>query len=210
MKGLICYFSTTGNTKLVCEAIAAKVKIAEWVFYDLTDQSVPILDDYDIIGLATYTDFWGPPQKVQSFVENLVNQHGNKSAFILNTHAGESGKTLMILNDWLKSKGFNVIAGHSLIMPVNYPPALSGGWNNAGDPSEQDIQEFNKFIFQLTRALSLLKDGEKPQELLVNIDERNMSFPFAVRTTAKEDMGEVFVDVDLCTKCGICKKVCPY
>lgn len=210
MKGLICYFSNTGNTKLVCQAIAARVKNAEWVLHDLTEKTIPNLDDYDIIGLATYTDFWGPPQKVQSFLESLPSQDGNKTAFVFNAHAGESGKTLMILKDWMKSKKFKVIAGHSLATPVNFSPAIADGWINAEDPTEQAIEEFNKFILQLDNSLVQIKNGEEVPEFIVTLSEEDMSFPFAVRNMAKDDMGDIFVDENLCTNCGKCQTICPY
>lgn len=209
MKGLICCFSNTGNTKLVCQAIAARVKNAEWVLHDLTEQATPDLEDYDIVGLATYTDFWGPPQKVHCFLESLPSQNGDKSAFIFNAHAGESGKTLMILKDWMKSKGFNVIAGNSLATPVNYPPAIANGWINA-DPTEQDIAEFDKFISQLNNSILKLKNNEKVNEISITLSAKDMSFPFAVRNKAKDDMGDIFVDTNLCTSCGKCKNLCPY
>lgn len=210
MKGIICYLSTTGNTKLVCQSIAKKVTSAKWVLHNLADKTIPDLTNYDVVGLATYTDYWGPPQKIQDFLESISSQNGNKPAFILNTHAGESGKTLMILKDWMKSKNFNVIAGHSLLTPLNYPPMLVNGWGNSDFPNEPDIEAFNQFISQLDASLTQIKNGETVPEFMVKLSETDMAFAFYVRKIAQEDMGDLFVDESLCIKCGKCKKVCPY
>jgi ferredoxin len=116
----------------------------------------------------------------------------------------------MILKDWMKSKGFNVIAGHSLATPGNFPPAIANGWINLEDPDEQTIKEFDKFILKLDNSLEQIKNDKNVPEFILTLSERDMSFPFAVRNKAKDDMGDIFVAKDLCTTCGKCKKVCPY
>lgn len=116
----------------------------------------------------------------------------------------------MILRDWMKSKGFNVVAGHSLITPQNYPPYLANEWNNEDDPPEEAIKEFDVFITQLEQVMMRILKGEKVEEFKLAISETDMSFPFAVRTAAREDMGDIFVDEDLCNGCGLCTQVCPY
>ncbi|MCX7772271.1 MAG: EFR1 family ferrodoxin [Clostridia bacterium] len=210
MKGLICYFSTTGNTKLVAEAIAAKVNNVEWDLHDISLRKTPNLSEYGVFGLLTYTDFWGPPQKVQQFAEAIEKQKGTTPAFVLNTHAGESGKTLLILKDWVKSRGFHVVAGHSLVTPVNYPPALAAGWNNASDPGEEALDAFKSFTADLYSKLERLQNGAEVPEFQVKLSESDMALPYAVRTKAREEMGAPHCDKSLCSACGLCEKVCPY
>lgn len=210
MKGIICFFSNTGNTRLVCEYIRSQVHNMVFDLWSITREEMPDFNQYEFIGFATYTDFWGPPKKLQDFFERIPKQDGEKPAFVLNTHAGESGKTPMILKDWAKSKGFLVLHAHSLITPANYPPALASGWSNGDDPDEASVKAFDEFILRLDRSASDLSAGIKGKEADVLPEEKDMAFPFAVRTVARDEMGRLFVDSSLCTRCGLCESVCSY
>ena len=54
MKGIIYYFSTTGNTQLVCKYIAQKIKNIDFDLCDITKVNSLNLTDYYIIGFATF------------------------------------------------------------------------------------------------------------------------------------------------------------
>lgn len=210
MKGIIFFFSTTGNTMYVCKYIASRLTNGDSFLLDISKDRIPDLSEYDYAGFATYTDYWGPPKLVQDFFEKLPTQKSEIPAFILNTHAGESGKTLMILKDWAKAKGFKVIAGHSLITPLNFPPIIADGWTNPGDPDEAELESFNEFIEKFDQSIKDIANGINADEFQVVLDERDMSFSYAPRTKAREDIGQLFADEGLCVDCRQCIEVCPY
>ncbi|MCP4543167.1 MAG: 4Fe-4S dicluster domain-containing protein [Chloroflexi bacterium] len=208
MKGVICYYSGSGNTKLACRYIAEKSQ----TLFDLVDvvkEKDVDLAPYDVVGFATFTDFWGPPYLFQTFIEGLVQQQ-DKRAFVFNTYGALSGKTLRVLERSVAAKGFNVIAGHSLKTPECYPPMIAGGRGAEDAPNEKQLQSFDTFISELEQLLTSIKEGQEINRQKVRIGLVNSILPVFPRTRAREDMGEKYVDESLCTECGVCEKQCPY
>ena len=74
MKGVICVYSGSGNTMLACRYVAARVQRVEWDLYDITKGHALDLDAYDVVGLATFTDFWGAPHLMYAVVDSLPKQ----------------------------------------------------------------------------------------------------------------------------------------
>jgi ferredoxin/flavodoxin len=200
MKGIICYYSGSGNTKLGCKYIAAKMKNVEFVLFNIVKDGKPSLDDYDLVGFACFTDFGGPSYLVQKFVEELPQQK-NKPAFLFTTFGFMSGKTQGALAKWISARGFLPVAGHKVHMPESYPPMIVGGRGAPDQPSPDKMENFNRFIANLDKmaASGQWKKGKIKGGLFM-----------LSREEAKKDMGDKFVDLELCNECGICEKVCPY
>lgn len=208
MKGVIYYYSATGNTKLACEYIAANIKSISFDLVNIAIDSDINISFYDVVGFAASTDFWGPPYLVKTFIDNLPKQN-NKLAFVFNTYGLFSGKTLEILKEWVNTKGFKVIAGYSLQMPENFPPLIVKGITSKNAPKQKDLRNFNNFIAGFDRLL-VSSSIDELKEAKLKIGLINSLFPPRPRTTAKHDMGEKFVDFSLCSECGICENICPY
>lgn len=208
MKGVIYYYSSTGNTKIACEYIAKSMKNITFDLIKISKNTELKLSEYDLVGFATSTDFFGPPQLVKTFLDKITIQQ-NKPAFVLNTYGLFSGKTLKILKDWVNVKGFKVIAGYSLQMPENFPPFIVKGITSKNTPKQKSLRNFDKFITELDRLVdaSSLEDFKNAA---IKIGFINSLFPVQSRNAAKKDMGEKYVDISLCNECGICKNVCPY
>ncbi len=47
MRGLICYYSGSGNTQLACEAIAARVGVIDFELFDVT--TAPSLSSFTLV-----------------------------------------------------------------------------------------------------------------------------------------------------------------
>ena len=152
MKGIICYCSGSGNTKLACQYIKGKVKNIEFDLFNIITDGIPSVEKYDFAGFATFTNFLNVPYIVQMFIEKLPRQN-NKPAFVFNTYGFISGKTLKILDKTVRAKGFKVIAGHSLHTPESYPPMIARGRGNEQAPNEKEINNFNKFISELDYSI---------------------------------------------------------
>ena len=208
MKGVIYYYSATGNTKLVCEYITKHITSIPFDLVNIANNANIDNFSYDIIGFACSTDFWGPPQLVKTFIDKIPKQD-SKIAFVFNTYGLFSGKTLVILKEWVKAKGFKVIAGYSLQTPENYPPLIIKGITSKNAPKQTDIQKLNTFSKELNYLLTSIPSKDL-KETKLKIGLINSLFPTISRTKAKYDMGEKFVDASLCTECGICKNVCLY
>lgn len=209
MRGIIYYYSVSGNTKLACQYIVKNIKNIEINLFDIVKDGAPDLEKYNLIGFATSTDFLAPPYLVQTFIEKLSLQN-NKLAFVFHSYGFISGKTLKVLDKWITAKGFHVIAGHSLHTPESYPPMIAKGRGNEQAPSKKEINDFNSFISELDQFCYLLKKGEEIKRKKIRIGLLNNLLPMYSRTKARRDMGDKYVDESLCTECGICEKLCPY
>lgn len=209
MKGIICYYSSTGNTKLACEYIVRKIKNADFELHNITKEGIPDLTSYDVFCFATFTDWWGVPKLFEDYIENLPMQN-NKYAFVFNTYAQHSGKTLKILADKIRSKGFNIIGGYSLHSPANHPPAVAKGLTFEDSPNPRELKGFNEFISSIDLAIGRISGYEKVEEAKINIGIFNSLLRTYPRTKSREFMGKKYVDEKLCIKCEICKENCPY
>ena len=205
MKGCICYYSTTGNTLLACKYIARKLPQITFTFHSITRPDIPDFDSYDIVGFATFTDFLAPSKLFTQFLKKIPHQN-QKPAFVFNSYGNFNGGTLMHFCNDVTKKGFAVIAAHALHMPENHPVMICMGVVNADAPDTRKMDDFNRFINELSDTLS----GD-----LAGIQARRFSFiqklwPRTPRFLATMQMGRKFVDASECIHCGLCRKNCGY
>ncbi len=205
-KGVICYYSATGNTRLAVEYLQKRISNAAVELFDITKGTVPALDNYDFAGFATFTDWGDPPYLLRVFADKLPRQE-NKPAFLLNTCAGFSGKTLKTLKEMVGSKGFRVIAAFTLNAPESYPPMVAKGRTKEKNPSPADLAAFHAFIDCLN---SLLAAAGDPPEVRPKLGLLNTLMPRFPRDKSKKAMGQKYADKDLCNRCGVCTGVCAY
>jgi ferredoxin len=209
VKGLICYYSGSGNTKLACQYLVKHIEGIEFDFFDITRGGVPDFEPFAVVGFATFTDFFGPPHLLYTFVDSLPPQHG-KLAFALNTYGNITAGTLGALVRIVKAKGFQAIAGHSLHLPENYPPMVASGNGNEQAPDEKELAAFNDFIARLNHLLGSLQSGKSLAEHKLRIGLVNRLLPAPPRWLSRKMMRGKSVDESLCIECGVCEKRCPY
>ncbi len=211
MKGIIFYYSGSGNTKLASEYIAHNLNNVDMELFDMVkSKEAPKLDEYNIVGFATFTDFFGPPFLFEQYIKNIPEQDG-KMAFVFNTYGFISGKTQYLMAAQATSRGFKVIAGHSLKTPESYPPAIRRGTGDQTNPHEKDLNSLKIFINELNE---ILKSSADVMEIKAAKIKKGgimaLLFGNTSRTRARKDMGIKFVDDALCNECGTCEKGCPY
>lgn len=209
MKGIICYYSGSGNTKLACQYLVKHIDDVEFDFFDMTKRDVPDLEPYAVVGFATFTDFFGPPHLLYTFVNNLPRQQ-HKPAFALNTYGNVTAGALGALVRIIKAKGFQVIAGHSLHLPESYPPMVASGHGNEQAPDVKEMGAFNDFVAGLNQLFGNLRNGESIAEHKLKIGLVNRLLPAPPRWLSRKMMGGISVDDSLCIECGVCEKSCPY
>ena len=209
LKGIICYYSGSGNTRLACQYIQNKVQSIKFELFNITKGGLPDLSGFDAAGFATFTDFLNPPQLFLSFTEKLERQPG-KPAFVFNTYGFINGRTCRTLAARAGARGFKVIAGHSLHMPESYPPMVAGGNGNEQAPDEKELQHFRQFVDGLDAQFSLLASGRAVELKKARFNLASALWPPLSRTRSRDDMGLKYVDEELCDECGICGKICPY
>jgi ferredoxin/flavodoxin len=210
MKVAVFYYSATGNTKLACQYVSRKLAEANLALLDITKVAEPDLAGFDLVGFASFTDFWGPPFLMQRFIERLPQQTG-KPAFLFFTHGGSPGNMLKTFAKLVSARGFTVVGGHGLRAPESFPPAVARGRTSAEAPNEREMLRFDEFIADLNRIVDSLAVGRGGfVSCRVRISLLARLLPAIDRTRAKKNMGVKSVDRTKCTDCGICVETCPY
>jgi flavodoxin len=105
MKTCVLYFSRTGNTKRMAEAIAESTKA---VAFDMTSSDPSVAEGFDLLIVGTPVEGFRPAKETVDFVERLPKTEG-KRAILFCTHAFWKGSTFKILEKELVSKGYDVI-----------------------------------------------------------------------------------------------------
>ena len=210
MKGVICYYSSAGNTRLACKYIARKVSSCSFDLFDIHKDNTPALDEYDVVGFATFTDFMTPSLLMRQFIQDLKTQDG-KPAFVFNTFgSNSSGGTLWHMRQLVKGKGFAVFAGHTLPCPESFPPLIAEGKGFEDHPHPDELVAFNKFIEELDRLLAGITGGQLPAQDDLGLGFLTRYMPAPPRFVARWMMGQNKVDAERCTSCGTCERSCPY
>ena len=209
MKAVILYYSSTGNTRLACQYLARQIKDVEFDLIDITPGNDADISSYDGVGFGTPTYHMGVPPLMESFIQQLPAQ-ADKPAFVLNTYGAMSGKTLKNLAKLVTTRGFNVIAGYSLLTPENYPPFILKGWANEDAPNDEELEKFHQFIAQLNSRLTAFQSGQPFTAAKIKIGFFNSLMRPASPAKSRQKMGELLVDESTCTACGTCADGCPY
>ena len=209
MKGIIFYFSTTGNTKLACQYIKSNIKDVEFELFDITKANAPNLSDYDIVGFATYCDFWAPGKLMREFIANL-SPVASIPAFVFNTFGRINGNALSLLAKAVVEAGFSLIEAHALHVPENYPPMIKAGMTFDDSPNTGETEEFNAFISSINEKAVKIINNESVEEKIVKSKIGFTLGRASVIALNANSMGKKELHEDKCNGCAICSKVCPY
>src|SRR3990170_6733454 len=105
MKPCVLYFSRTGNTKRLAEAISESTKAPA---FDIASSEPSIVENYDLLILGTPVEGSRPAKETSAFIERIPETEGNK-AILFCTYSLWKGSTFKILEKKLASKGYDVI-----------------------------------------------------------------------------------------------------
>lgn len=208
MKGLILYFTLTGNTKQVIVNLNKRVRTVDFELNDIMNEARPNFEDYDVIGFATFTDHLEPPKFMRDYVDSMPMLDG-KYAFVLNTYGSLNGPTLKKMKKMVESKGLKVLSGHSLHTPQNYPPMIKRGVTSTNAPSKKELDNYHVFLEFLEKQLLDIKSGNGVN--LMRVKGEILSLPINLSDDyTKKEMGMQTVNEEKCISCGKCSRVCPY
>lgn len=99
MKVAVRYFSKTGNTKKIADAIAKEAGV------DAAPVSQPLAEDVDILFLGAYVMAGGVTKEVKNFVKDINVSVGEVVSF--STH-GINGSTYGTVKKLVESKGISM------------------------------------------------------------------------------------------------------
>ena len=208
MNGVICYYSATGNTKLVVDHLVKKLGV-EFELCNIAKDTVTDFSRYGVVGFASPVDWLAEPQLMRTFMADMSSVN-DKPAFLIATYGGLLGRILAYMRKAAKKKGFRVVAAHALRMPDNYPPILSTGrYDITKVPNKRDLERFNKFVSMLKVLLEDISVGKDVKDACLRPNLLGAIAGHFGRDKSKRAQGPKSVDQTLCTKCRICEKGCP-
>jgi ferredoxin/flavodoxin len=210
VNALVCYFSNTGNTRLVCSYLTKYLDNIDCTLWDMNQDIYPQLSKYELIGFASSVEFFGLPKFIYDWFADFPPLKNPKLSFLLTTYGNIAGTTILQLRSLVQDKGFRVIAGHTLHMPDNFPVSRIKGFSAFGSPNKQEIGRFHLFAVILKDLIESMKAGHEILEASFKLSLMNYFFNIPDRYAAKRSMGFKFVNEDICTKCSLCAIECPY
>jgi len=105
MKPCVLYFSRTGNTKRMAEAIAEAIRAP---VFAIASSEPSVVEDFDLLIVGTPVEGFRPAKDTVEFVERLPQTEGKK-AILFCTYALWKGRTFGVLKKALSSKGYETI-----------------------------------------------------------------------------------------------------
>lgn len=107
MKTWVLYYSKSGNTKVIADAIAEELKEAGVLKSEQIPPAYPP-ENVQLLFLGTGEYAGKPDSKMVEFIRTL-NTNRVKNAVVFGTSAGDKGVAIEKVKSLLKEKGINVI-----------------------------------------------------------------------------------------------------
>lgn len=213
MRGLISCYSTTGNTRLVADRIAATLceKGMEIVVRDpVREPDFDDLGSYDLVGFGAPTMAWKPSWGFYEGLGLVPTQKKLVPSFVFCTSGGQPINTLRTMAGLLTEKNFLVLAGLEVTAETNWPVARQFGAKAqgfVGRPDEGDLEAVGPFVEGIVQQLTSKNLRSKIFDFMVSplhlIGKR--AGPKELRLA----MGTKRVDRKRCIQCAACALGCP-
>jgi flavodoxin/NAD-dependent dihydropyrimidine dehydrogenase PreA subunit len=208
---LIVYFSQMGSTAEVANSLSDDLREQGWSIdmVNLAEDSSPMVEDYDVLGIGTPTFFFRPPALVTEFVDEIPPLEG-RPFFVFALYSLHVGDTGNDIRERLAEKGGSDI-GYLKIRGTNHFP----GYTRKGilfcpeNPTEAELDIVSEFASSLFGRYQ--DDGLPVQELDPKPPRMYRLERVASRRWLTNNLlSRTFsVDEEACISCGKCVSVCP-
>lgn len=194
MKTIIYYFTATGNSQHVAKILQDELQSE----LKPMSNNIKTVCSSDVIGLVFPTYFWGIPNIVNTFLENISIKSENPYIFAITTCTLYSGSALGMISNLLKKQNFKLSYGKSIHSVGNY------------------IIEYNVNKQKIERILDKVKIETKntAKDILLR-RTKDVSAPFYLQKkfyngyNKRRMQDNLFSIDDSCISCGTCQKICP-
>jgi ferredoxin len=195
------FFSPTGTSKTIVEAIASKVAADEHETIDLTHSETTEKcfeeDELVVMGVPVYAG------RVAPLAKKRLNalQGGNTPAVVVVLYGNrEYEDALLELKDLAMAASFTPIAGAAFVGMHSFS-------NNKvpiapGRPDDDDLLRARVLAGEIIKKLGNLRERAAQPDLIVPGNSPYKESPGPMPVTPE-------VDADKCTGCGICVPTCP-
>jgi len=106
MNPCVVYFSRTGNTKRLAQAIADTAKAP---VYDLASTQPSAIENFDLLIIGTPVEGSSPAKETSAFMESMPKVEGKKTILFCTNRIFGSGRTMNVMEKTLKSKGYETV-----------------------------------------------------------------------------------------------------
>jgi flavodoxin len=127
MNPCVLYFSRTGNTKRLAEAIA---NLAKAPVFDIASSEPSIVEKYDLLFIGTPVEGSSPTKEARAFVQSLPKADGKKVVLFCTFRMFGNKRTMRALEKELEGKGYITILsvskkGMKPDQPADFSEALN-------------------------------------------------------------------------------------
>jgi flavodoxin len=126
MKPCVLYFSRTGNTKQMAEAISELIKAP---LFSIASCEPSVVEDFDLVFLGTPVEGASPAKETQAFIERLPNVEGKKAIVFCTYRMFGNERTMKKIQKKLANKGYENILRVSRKMKSDQPADFSDSLN---------------------------------------------------------------------------------
>ncbi|TFF85298.1 MAG: 4Fe-4S dicluster domain-containing protein [Promethearchaeota archaeon] len=218
MKIPIIYFSSSNNTKYICELVSKGLNSCGY-----ESQIIPIqkIDEYPNIIQNSECFGIGSPIYAMNFTPNIrewmikivnkkIPDRSDKKFFLIDTNAGLPGGAILRAKQILIKSGYNFIGG----LEINVPTFDSVFWVDYFDRVSWNINKIKRaFYFGKQIALKLqdkIKDDIIKEYQIIPFGRIMSSILGYLETPLYKLITKFMVHNHIkCNKCGICESLCP-
>ena len=106
MNPCVVYFSRTGNTKRLAQAIAETVKAP---IFDIASTQPSAIENFNLLILGTPVEGSSPAKETAAFIESMHKVEGKKAVLFCTHNFFGSGRTMKIMEKMLDDKGYETV-----------------------------------------------------------------------------------------------------
>jgi flavodoxin/ferredoxin len=211
MKAIVVYFSQTGSTRKIAEAIqrgileeSCSCEVVALRHFD------PVkLSDYDLVGLGTPVFYYREPFHVGDFILTLPPGNG-QHVFMFCTHGAVVGNTFPSMAEKFAARGYTVVGDFDCYADVSLQYGPKPYWTD-GHPDEIDLEAAQNFGRTIVKQNYSIKEGGEavPQYRRVT-DEFWCAYEELLDPEfLKSIFPRLRINMEKCSHCNKCADLCP-
>jgi len=211
VRAILVYFSQTGNTEKVAEAIAEGIREGggEADLVRIEKLNAALLSHYDLIGIGSPVFYYKIPFNVEEVLRDLPELRG-KFAFLFLTQGGHPANTFWRMSKILNQKGIPVIGAFECFGYDTFP-AYIGTDRQKGHPDAQELSAARSFGKSLPARYERARSGDRRARtrFAKKWDKYHLRSLFLTRSMLKRVMPKKKLVIERCNRCGECFRRCP-
>lgn len=206
MKGILFYFSGTGNTKWVADKFKERFNFygSELELVNIEKEPSYNMEEYGfmIIGTSIYAGCG--PKIMDEFINNMPAGNGKMKCILYSTQGAKTCAATSIYGNILQSKGYEVLIKAMIQMPNNYYFLNQ----KQADSTQNDaiLESASKKVKELTGDF-IQNNSVNESAGKIGSEIGKLSSKFFKKWLPK--MSENLTSTDECTKCSYCLNNCP-